>query len=527
MSKLGSRSVLVAALMALVAGCAAAPTEQATLPPSSGLSDVPPPLMPARELPENAVDNAVAKLDGIADELMKKSGIPGMAIAVVHGGKTVYAKGFGVKDVRTGQKVDPGTVFQLASMSKPLGATVVARQVGEHAIDWDTPVVSKLPWFALSDPVVTPMVTIGDMYSHRSGLPDHAGDKLEDLGYDRRHVLEQLRQLPLDQFRTSYAYTNFGLTAAAEAVAVGAGKSWEELSDQVLYQPLGMTSTSSRFDDFAARPNHAVGHIHVGGSYEPRYVRDPDPEAPAGGASASADDVAHWLAMMLGNGSYAGKQIVDPEALLPAVTPQSVSTRGTEPAMRSGLYGYGFNVSTTSGARVVLSHSGGFELGSATNFVILPSADVAIVVLTNATPAGVPEALTAQFGDLVQFGEVREDWYALYNAVFVQMEKPVGSLVGHQPLVHPAPAALPSSYAGSYHNNYWGPAMVSERDGELALSLGPRGDTFGLKHWDGDVFTFDLVTENAPPGTISKASFDGNKLTLEYFDDFGKGTFTR
>ena len=58
-------------------------------------------------LRENAVEDAVAKLDGIADDLMKKSGIPGMAVAVVHGGKTVYAKGFGVKDVRSGEKVDP------------------------------------------------------------------------------------------------------------------------------------------------------------------------------------------------------------------------------------------------------------------------------------------------------------------------------------------------------------------------------------------------------------------------------------
>ena len=66
------------------------------------LSDVPPPLVPAMPLPENAVENAVAKLDGIADDLMKKSGIPGMAVAVVHGGKTVYAKGFGVKDVQDG-----------------------------------------------------------------------------------------------------------------------------------------------------------------------------------------------------------------------------------------------------------------------------------------------------------------------------------------------------------------------------------------------------------------------------------------
>ena len=72
-------------------------------------------------------------------------------------------------------------------------STVVAHQVGEGAIGWDTPIVDKLPWFALSDPAVTKMVTVGDMYSHRSGLPDHAGDMLEDLGYDRRYVLEQLR----------------------------------------------------------------------------------------------------------------------------------------------------------------------------------------------------------------------------------------------------------------------------------------------------------------------------------------------
>ncbi|MGB5113086.1 MAG: hypothetical protein WBO08_16305 [Mycobacterium sp.] len=56
------------------------------------------------------------------------------------------------------------------------------------------------------------------------------------------------------------------------------------------------------------------------------------------------------------------------------------------------------------------------------------------------------------------------------------------------------------------------------------LGLGPRGDSFELTHWDGNVFTFTLVTENAPPGTISKAGFDGAKLTLEYYDD---GVFAR
>jgi CubicO group peptidase (beta-lactamase class C family) len=120
---------------------------------------------------------------------------------------------------------------------------------------------------------------------------------------------------------------------------------------------------------------------------------------------------------LAGNGagqrSYNGRQITDAKALLPALTPQMVSSPPTEPAMRAGFYGYGFNVDSTSAARMELSHSDGFRLSAGTNFVIIPSPDVGIVALTNANPSGLSEALTAQFADLVQFGQVRQDWYRL------------------------------------------------------------------------------------------------------------------
>ncbi|AQT81616.1 serine hydrolase [Mycolicibacterium litorale] len=524
-----ARRAMIVVLLAALTGCSgtAPKPELAKVAP-----DQPPPLVPALALPDNAVADAVAKLDGIADELMKSSGIPGLAVAVVHGGKTVYAKGFGVKNVNRpaddpANRVDPATVFQLASVSKPIGATVVAHQVGRQLIGWDTPVVDKLPWFALSDPAATRMVTVGDLYSHRSGLPDHAGDKLEDLGYDRRHILDRLRQLPLGEFRISYAYTNFGLTAAAEAVAAAAGQSWEDLSEQVLYRPLGMTSTSSRFADYESRPDKAVGHIKIDGRYQPLYTRDADPEAPAGGVSSSVDDLTHWLAMVLADGSYDGRQIVDAKALLPALSPQIVSDPPSEPAMRSGLYGYGFNVGTTSAARVQLSHSGAFELGAGTNFVIIPSADVAIVALTNATPSGIPETLTAEFADLVQFGEVRQDWRKLYGDAFARMDQPVGALAGKTPPANPVPAKPLADYVGTYRNDYWGPAVVAEKDGKLTVTLGARPDTVELTHWDGEVFTYRYVSENSPPGSVSAATFSGNRLTLEFYDEDKMGTFTR
>ncbi|MCV7168622.1 serine hydrolase [Mycobacterium manitobense] len=521
-------AAVVGLLLVSTVGCDSEPAEPASSPAAE--SDVPPPLVPAMPLPENAVDDAVAELDGLVEKVMNASGIPGMAVAVVHGGKTVYAKGFGVKDVNAGDgdgnKVNPDTTFQLASLSKPIAATVVARQVGKGAVGWDTPIVEKLPGFALSDPAVTRMVTVGDMMSHRSGLPDHAGDQLEDLGYSREYILDKLRQLPLDPFRISYAYTNFGYTAGAEAVAAAASRKWEDLADEAIFDPLGMGSTSYRFADYEARPNRAAGHIHIDGRYEPLYVRDADPEAPAGGASSSVNDMARWLAMVLADGKHNGTELIDPKALLPALTPQVVSSPASEPAMRTGFYGYGFNVGTTSGARTELSHSGAFESGAGTNFLFLPSADVGIIALTNATPAGVPEALTAEFADLVQFGEVREDWYRLYNTIFQQMEKPVGELVGKERPAGAKPPGPPSSYAGVYSNQYWGPVTVIEQSGKLRLKMGTKLDV-ELTPWDGNVFSYSWVSENSPPGTVSAATFDGDKLTLDYYDEVGNGVFSR
>lgn len=534
MTRRAARAAIVLIALVLVA---CGPGRPSANQPSA-LLEGPPSEVSGLQIPAGRVNEAVARLDGLAAELMQNSGIPGLAVAVVHGGKTLYAKGFGIRDVRKGDvaenQVNSDTVFQLASISKSLGATVVAHEVTDHVIGWDTPIVSMLPWFAFADPYVTDHATIADLYSHRSGLPDHAGDRLEDLGYGREQVLARLKYLPLAPFRISYAYNNFGVTAAAQAVATAAGRSWEELSSEVLYRPLGMASTSSTFADFAARPNHAVNHVKVtdhSDHYEARYQRQPDPQSPAGGASSSVNDMARWLAMLLANGVYDGKRIASPEAMLPINTAQVISLPAATPQARAGFYGHGFNVSVTSAGRTEYSHSGAFELGAATNFAVLPSADVGIVVLTNAAPVGIPETLAAEFLDLVQYGAIREDWAGLYRQGFAPMLRPEGALVGQPPPAQPTAARPLNAYVGEYANTYWGPATVAEHDGHLQLSLGPRNVTFDLTHWDGDTFTFPvsgpILGENAPPGTISKATFSANTVTCEYYNADGLGTFTR
>jgi CubicO group peptidase (beta-lactamase class C family) len=132
------------------------------------------------------VTHAVQELEKLAQKQIQENVVPGIAIAVVFQEKTVYAKGFGVRDVNTRQPIDADTVFQLASVSKSIGSTVVAELVGEGKITWDSKLSALDPAFAMFDPWVTREITIRDMYAHRSGLPEHAGDLLEDLGFHAR-----------------------------------------------------------------------------------------------------------------------------------------------------------------------------------------------------------------------------------------------------------------------------------------------------------------------------------------------------
>ena len=155
------------------------------------------------------------------------------------------------------------------------------------------------------DPWVTREITIRDFYAHRSGLPQHSGDLLEDLGFTRRDILRRLRyQRPNTSFRSDYAYTNFGMTEAGVAAVKAYGLEWEDASEEKLYKPLGMNSTSSRYADFLARPDKALGHVLINGKWVQKYKRDPDTQSPAGGASSSVNDLAKWMRLQLAEGKF-------------------------------------------------------------------------------------------------------------------------------------------------------------------------------------------------------------------------------
>jgi CubicO group peptidase (beta-lactamase class C family) len=275
------------------------------------------------EITPDRVNAALAQLEPYIRAALDQTKVPGASVAVIYNDKVVFLRGYGVRKVGEPEKIDPDTVFEIASVSKPIASTILASLVGQGKISWDDKVADLEPDFKLSNPETTREVTIRDFLSHRSGLATESGDLLEDLGYSRPNILYRMRYLPLPGvFRKTYAYSNFGYTTGAIAAATKIGKPWETIAEEQLYGPLGMTSTSSRFSDYEDRANKAALHIMIDGQPINRFVREADAEAPAGGVSSSARDLAQWVRLQLNEGKWNGKQLIDAGALAETHKPQ-------------------------------------------------------------------------------------------------------------------------------------------------------------------------------------------------------------
>jgi CubicO group peptidase (beta-lactamase class C family) len=462
---------------------------------------------------------------------MHKTGVPGVAVAVVYRDKVIYLEGFGFRKAGCSEPIDDRTVFQLASLSKPITSTIVAALVGNRDVDWDDRIVDLDRGFELSDPNVTERLTIRDLLSHRSGLPTSAGDALEDLGFSRPEILHQMRLLPLaGPFRQSYHYSNFGFTEGAIAASKKVGERWEDLARKRLFKPLGMTSTSYRYSDYKDTQNKAAIHVIVDGKAVARYHRDPDAEAPAGSASSSVRDLAQWLRLQLNNGRVDGQSIVAADALNETHSPQI--RRGTGPNGQPLYYGLGWNVDRDASGNPILSHSGAFYLGAGTTVKFSPSQQLGIIVLTNALPTGFAEATANTFFDLYNYGAPTQDWLTLFGNAFKEdIEAGNNATTDYSKLTPPSspvPAKPLSAYVGAYSNSYYGQIEISEHRGALWMRFPDTGALYTLTHWDADTFTYRFEAEQAIGTRGVVFTFNGvPSVLIENLAVEGNGVFTR
>jgi CubicO group peptidase (beta-lactamase class C family) len=486
----------------------------------------------AQTATKEKVAAALPKLNEFARQIIDKKLVPGLSIAIVHRDEVVFMGAFGVRQVGRPEVVDADTVFQLASVSKPLASTVVSALVSDGQVSWDSRIRDIDPGFALHDELATASVTVRDLFAHRSGLPGNAGNDIEELGFSQGQILQRLRLAkPAYSFRNGYAYSNFGLTEGAVAAARVSDRSWEEAAEEKLYKPLGMNSTSSRYRDFMDRANRAALHVRIDGKWAAFTRRNADAQSPAGGASSTVRDLAQWLRLLLANGRYEGRQLIEKAALEQTRIPAIV--RGVDPETGTPVfYGLGWNVDYREHG-VEWSHAGAFSAGARTLVHLIPGEQLGVAVLSNAFPTGVPEGIAATFTDLVFAGAPTRDWVAHANEIFdtayKAMMKP--ALAYATPPTSPASALPLSSYIGDYRNDYVGDAKVTDSGASLFLQLGPVGRRFPLAHFNRDLFVYNPIAETptARMGVNFLVGPDGraSEVTIEDLNEDGLGRLAR
>lgn len=151
------------------------------------------PSIRAQDATRQKIAAALPRIEALARQIIDRKLVPGLSIAVVHQDEAVYLQAFGVRQVGMPALVDVDTVFQLASVSKPIASTVLSALVSEGKVSWESRLRDIDPGFALYDELATAALTVGDLFAHRSGLPGHVGDDIEDLGFSQGDILRRLR----------------------------------------------------------------------------------------------------------------------------------------------------------------------------------------------------------------------------------------------------------------------------------------------------------------------------------------------
>jgi CubicO group peptidase (beta-lactamase class C family)/D-alanyl-D-alanine dipeptidase len=331
--------------------------------------------------------------DPLVDAVVARYHLPGIAVGVIEDGKVAWMGTRGELAAGSGQAVTPDTLFKIASNSKAMTATALARLVQQGKLRWDDPVRKYLPAFAMHDPWVTEHMQVGDLLVHHSGLPEGGGDLMlwpEPNRFTRADIIAGLKYIrPAYDFRAGYAYDNLLYVVAGEVAAAAGGAPYEALVRREVFGPLGMTRCQ-------------VGEWHrdaVGNVAQPHARRDgrnvvvdadgdmiePTTMEAAGGIRCSLRDMLTWARNWLAP-TPAQLQWLSTEQRQKEWTPYTPmpisAQRRAWDGTRFYAYGYGWRLADVDG-ELTVSHTGTLS-GMYSAVTLLPNRMSGFVILINA-----------------------------------------------------------------------------------------------------------------------------------------------
>lgn len=438
--------------------------------------------------------------DSFVEQSLRDFQVPGAAVAVVHDDKVVFLKGFGVREAGKPAKVDPDTLFMLASVSKTFTAGLVGTFVDDGVIDWDDPVINHLPEMMLHDEYATRHATYRDFLAHRSGLPAFVGDLLESQDYSRPEILRRIRFIePGCSFREQANYSNPGIFIAGMAAARLGGKTWDELIEERLFQPLKMTRSGTKQTDWKRTDNYATNHMVIDDELQAIVWEPYDAMGPAGSITSTARDLAQWMRLQLGDGTVDGRRVLSAETIKEMHTPAMVETPGFAEAPpineESGFsFGLGWGVYHYNGYQII--EKGGARAGVRSVVMLIPEKNVGVAVLANRNLTYQPEAVRGWILEAYA-GQAKED----FQEKIQQAGKAAEQLFNTpQPkgATENGPSVPLKALAGAYENDLYGRLEIILKDEKLSWKTGPSEFGAGVTHTGYDNFLLQF-----PEGIIA------------------------
>jgi CubicO group peptidase (beta-lactamase class C family) len=496
----GTKSLSLAGLLLLCATLSFAQAQKANhaaaSPPSS-------PATPAAKL---------QGLDDLADKAMKQWQVPGVAIAVVQDGKVIYAKGYGYRDLEKKLPVTTGTLFPIGSISKSFTALTFATLKDEGKVDWDQPVRTYLPEFAMNDVVATEQATPRDLFSHRTGLPRH------DLvwyssDFSRDDMVGRLRYLkPNKSFRSAYQYNNLTIMTMGYLEGKLTGLGWEGAIRQRIFAPLSMTRSNLSVEEIEKTDDHALPYEFKKEVVTKVPYHNINAIGPAGSINSSVDDMSHYLAFQLGDGKYGDKKIVEESDLREMHSPQTAIPDPPPAFSLPGLghfsYGLAWVVTSYRGHNLVW-HNGGID-GFYALLSMLPDDHIGVVVLTNLPHGQTPEVLAYNVYDRL-LGLDPLPWFDRFkdlDAKGKQQEEESKKNKSTDRKAGTHPSHNLSDYAGKYENPGYGKIKVSQKGDSLEIAFNKLGP-WPLENYHYDVFQVPEGSDSVGAG--EKFQFEMNK----------------
>lgn len=468
----------------------------------------------------------IAQLQSFIQTGMKQLDVPGVAIALADHGKVVFEGGFGVRELGNPAPVDANTLFMIASNTKGMSTLLLSRLVDEGKLRWDEPVTQVYPSFRLGSDETTKRVRIQDLICACTGLPRKDYNFIFDttLQTPASATFEQLAATePTSKFGEVFQYNN--LMASAAGYIAGhlvypdreLGAAYDAAMQSKIFEPLGMNDTT--FDmKRALAGNHASphgndvdGHTAVA-SKDINYIVTP--YRPAGGAWSSAHDFIKYAQNEVTPGILPdGTRIISAANVLKR-------REHTVPVGEDEYYGMGLMENVRYGISVI--HHGGDLIGFHSDFIAIPSAGVAAVILTNSDKGVFLRGpFMRRLLEVLYDGkpEAAADVAATAANVKAELAK------ARQRLVVPAAPAVVSTLASHYDNPELGHIDVTKDGSGVVFDFGLwKSHVASRKNDDGTVSLIPI--DPGAPGIEFVVSTENGKRELVTRDGQHKYVYT-